>query len=124
MGVCVLAEFGRFLLYNLLVDGGSDNLEDSSDSDEENEEGNSFRGYKQMLLILQSQGTDTGKSFLSEVLATIFHGKKYGIQSTLSFDVARGFLCKGEPIIIDDYNNDEVGSVLLSRASKSIWGRL
>lgn len=32
-------------------------------------------------------------------------------------------LSKGEPVVIDDYNNDEIGCVLVSRASKAIWGK-
>jgi plasmid replication initiation protein len=63
LGVCALAEFGRFLIYNILVDGGrGEEMEDTDDSDSEDQEVE-FRGYKQMLLVLQSTEVETGKSF-------------------------------------------------------------
>ena len=100
LGVCALAEFGRFLLYNVLVDGAS--AEDIVDSDDSLSEAPEieFRGYKQMLLVLQSQQVETGKSFMSEVLLRIFHGKKIGLLSTLSFDSAKTLLGNGEPVVI------------------------
>ena len=99
--MCVLAEFGRFLIYNLLVDGQNDeDSDDSDESDNENEQAEVFHGYKQMLLVLQSQAVETGKSFLSEILVRIFHGKKQGIHSTLTFDSAKNLLGKGEPVVI------------------------
>ena len=118
-----MAEFGRFLLYNILVDSGED-LGDMEDSDDENDDQvEEFRGYKQLLLVLQSKQVETGKSLLSEVLLRIFHGRKTGLQSTVSFDSAKVLLGKGDPVVIDDFNNDDVGSVLISRASKAIWGK-
>lgn len=97
LGVCILAEFGRFLIYPLLVDG-------EQNEDDESSDGNSaiFRGYKQMILVLQSETVETGKSFLCEVLARIFYGSKHGICSTVSFDSARRLLGKGEPVIIGE----------------------
>ena len=116
-------EFGRFLLYNILVDGGEPlgNLDESDDDIEEPLA--EFRGYKQMLLVLQSKQVETGKSLLSELLLRIFHGKKTGLQSTVSFDSAKVLLGKGEPVVIDDFNNDDIGSVLISRGSKAVWGK-
>ena len=102
LGVCVLAEFARFLIYGLLVDGEQNEDVDSSDdeADVAMQENDFFRGYKQMILILQSETVETGKSFLSEMLARMFHGSKHGISSTISFDSARKLLGKGEPVII------------------------
>ena len=99
LGVCVLAEFGRFLNYNLVVDGEREEDEEEN-SDNDNEEDCFLQGYKQMILILQSGTVETGKSFLCEVLARMFHGKKHGICSTISFDSARKLLGNGEPVII------------------------
>ena len=111
-------------MYNLLVDGGCD---ESGDEEEEDDATNDtvaeFSGYKQMMLVLQSQAVETGKSFLSEILVRIFHGKKMGVHSTLSFDSAKSLLGRGEPVVIDDYLNDEIGCTLLSRASKAIWAK-
>jgi len=125
LGVCVIAEFGRLLLYNCLVDGsGEDENMDDEDSDNgEAPNTEEFRGYKQMLLVLRSKSVETGKSFLSELLLRIYHRKKRTLHSTLSFDSAKVLMGKGEPIVIDDWNNDDIGSTLLSRASKSIWGK-
>ena len=64
------------MLYDILVDG-----ENLIDDDDEDLLGDDFRGYKQMLLVLQSQQVETGKSFLSEVLVRMFHGKKQGIHN-------------------------------------------
>ena len=92
----MLAEFGRFLLYNVLVDG------DSNISGEENEEdgADGLRGYKQLLLVLQSSECETGKSFLSDVLLRIFYGYKHAKHSTVSFDSAKVLLGNGEPVVI------------------------
>ena len=82
------------------MDGaGAEDLMDSDDSLSEAPE-IEFRGYKQMLLVLQSQQVETGKSFLSEILLRIFHGKKIGLLSTLSFDSAKTLLGNGEPVVI------------------------
>ena len=127
--MCVLAEFGRFLIYNLLVDGDCDDEDEDEDevmSDSEISESMhrvKFMGYKQMMIILQSEAVETGKSFISELLVRIFHGKKAGIHSILSFDSAKSLIGKAEPVIIDDYVNDDLGCVLLSRASKAIWAK-
>ena len=103
MGVCILTEFGRFLIYNLLVDGEQSEYSDDSDaSDGEMDQNDGFRGYKQMMVILQSQAVETGKSFFSEVLVRMFHGRKHGIFSTISFDSAKKLLGKGEPVIIGE----------------------
>ena len=83
------------MLYDILVDG-----ENLIDDDDEDLLGDDFRGYKQMLLVLQSQQVETGKSFLSEVLVRMFHGKKQGIHSTLSFDSAKFLLGRGEFVVI------------------------
>ena len=93
------------------------------DSDDEGDGEEDFHGYKQMLLVLQSKQVETGKSLLSEILLRIFHGRKTGLLSTVSFDSAKWLLGKGSPVVIDDFNNDEIGRVLLSRASKAIWGK-
>jgi len=123
LGVCVLAEFGRFLLYNAVVDG-EDCAQENLDNGEENDPDDAgFHGHKQMLLVLQSNEVETGKSFISELLVRIFHGKKTGIFSTISFDSAKVLLGRGEPVVIDDFNNDDLGSVLISRGSKAIWGK-
>ena len=53
-----------------------------------------------MLLVLQSGQVDTGKSLLAEILVRIFHGRKQGIHSTLSFDGAKPLLGRGEPIAV------------------------
>lgn len=122
--MCALTEFGRILLYNILVDG--DREGPNSDSDDEDDLAQNeinFKGYKQMILILNSQEVETGKSFLAEILLRIFHGRKVGLHSTLSFESAKNCLRTGEPIVIDDYNNDNVGATLISRASKAIWGQ-
>ena len=114
LGVCVIAEFGRLLLYNILVDssGEDENMDDSEDSDNgEAPNTEEFRGYKQMLLILRSKSVETGKSFLAELLLRMYHGKKRTLHSTLSFDSAKVLLGKGEPIVIDDWNNDEIGQL-------------
>jgi hypothetical protein len=97
LGVCVLAEFGRFLLYNILVDGEDCNTQEAELEETDEEE---FRGYKQMLLVLQSGEVETGKSFLAEILLRIFHGRKHAIHSTLSFESAKSLLGKGEPVVI------------------------
>ena len=126
------------MLYNLLVDD-EDAEGDESDT-EESDDMTHNHGYKQMMLILQSHCVETGKSFFSEILARIYHGKKQGINSLLSFEGAKVLLSKGEPVIIgmlskifllysngqffsDDYSNDNVGSILLTRGSKSIWSK-
>ena len=74
-------------------------MEDTDDSDSEDQEVE-FRGYKQMLLVLQSTEVETGKSFLSEIVTRLFHGKKTGILSTISFNSAKTLLGNGEPIVI------------------------
>ena len=125
LGLCALAEFGRLLIYNILVDG-QDSSEDMDDSDDGGDTASSpqeFRGYKQMLLVLSSQAVETGKSFLADLFLRIYHGKKRSLHSTLSFDSAKVLLSQGEPIVIDDYLNDDIGSVFLSRASKACWGK-
>ena len=96
LGICILAEFGHFLLYNILVDAGDEGLDDLEDDTMTP----TMRGYKQMLLVLQSPGVDTGKSFLSETLVRIFHGRKQGIFSTVSFDGIKPVLGRGEPVVI------------------------
>ena len=90
LGICLLVEFARVMLYNVLVD------EESTDLNEETE----LHGYKQMILILQSRCVETGKSFFSELLSRIYHGKKQNIHSVLSFESAKALLSKGDPIII------------------------
>ena len=125
-----------------------DNQQDNNDSDDESDsENDDLSGYKQMILILQSQCVETGKSFFCELLSRIFHGRKQDIHSVLSFESAKVMLSKGQPVIIgklppqvwlcsahlyinivpycvlDDYMNDSIGSTLLSRASKSIWAK-
>ena len=94
-----MAEFGRFLLYNVLIDDEC-SMEDSHDSDEENNEREVVVGYKQMILVLQSQCVETGKSFFCELLSRMYHGKKQDIYSVLSFESAKWLLSKGEPVII------------------------
>ena len=89
------------MLYNLLVDD-EDAEGDESDT-EESDDMTHNRGYKQMMLILQSHCVETGKSFFSEILARIYHGKKQGINSLLSFEGAKVLLSKGEPVIIGSY---------------------
>lgn len=126
--MCALTEFGRILLYNILVDGDRDGPpgDDSEDSEDENadaEDQITFKGYKQMILILHSQAVETGKSFLAEILLRLFHGRKVGLHSTLSFDSAKILLKQGEVIVIDDFNNDDIGATLVSRSSKAIWGQ-
>ena len=101
LGLCALTEFGRILLYNLFVDG--DREGGSEDSDEEvgpTDQAVVFRGYKQMILIINSQQVETGKSFLADLLLRIFHGRKVGLNSTISFDSCKEFLRKGEPIVV------------------------
>jgi len=121
LGLCILAEFGRFLCYNLMVD---EDQQDINDADTESEsESDDLMGYKQLILVLQSQCVETGKSFFCELLSRIFHGRKQDIHSVLSFESAKVMLSKGQPVIIDDYMNDSIGSTLLSRASKSIWAK-
>ena len=88
-----MVEFGRILLYNLLID------EENKDADWENEE-DVMHGYKQMILVLQSRCVETGKSFFSELLSRIFHGRKQNIHSVLTFESAKILLSKGDPIII------------------------
>ena len=99
--MCVLAEFSRFLIYNLLVDGEMED-EDEVDLLESGDNGDKFRGYKQMILVLHSEHVETGKSFLCEVLARLFYGSKHGICSIISFDSARKLLGNGEPVIIGE----------------------
>ena len=99
LGLCAVTEFGRILNYNLLVDGERDGEPDDSE-DEADEVVDQFRGYKQCILILNSQEVETGKSFLAELLLRIYHGRKVAANSTLSFDSAKEFLRKGEPIVI------------------------
>ena len=106
LGVCVLAEFGRFLLYNAVVDG-EDSAQDNLDIEEEIDHGDAgFHGHKQMMLVLQSNEVETGKSFISELLVRIFHGKKTGIFSTISFDSAKVLLGRGEPVVIGGFENN------------------
>lgn len=102
LGLCALTEFGRILLYNILVDGDREGPLDESDDEDggPNEDDITFHGYKQMILVLNSQEVETGKSFLAEVLLRIFHGRKIGLNSTISFDSSKEFLKKGEPIVI------------------------
>ena len=124
LGVCILAEFGRVLLYNILVDGGSSEEGiDNSDSEDESNCDSRLRGYKQMLLVLRSQAVETGKSFIAEILLRLYHGKKTTLHSSLSFDSAKVLLGKGEPIVIDDYNNDDLSCIMLSRVSKAVWSQ-
>ena len=100
LGVCLLAEFGRFILYNCLVDGQDTNMQDEGNEDDDAADEEEFVGYKQMMLVLQSGEVETGKSFLSDVLLRIFYGVKHVKHSTLSFDSAKSLLGKGEPVII------------------------
>jgi len=125
LGVCSLVEFGRLLCYNLLVDGTTgENCGDSDDDDSDGvEQEAEFRGYKQLLLVLQSNQVETGKSLLADIVTRIFHGRKTELKSTISFNCAKSLLGRGEPVVIDDFNNDDIGMVLLSRASKAIWGK-
>lgn len=90
-----MAEFGRVLLYNILIDE-----QGTGDYDIDQDEDEVMHGYKQMLLVLQSQSVETGKSFFCELLSRIFHGKKRNIHSILSFESAKHLLSKGEPVII------------------------
>ena len=104
LGICIMTEFGRFLNYNLLVDdeepenADSDSDEDTDGKDETKAE--TVTGYKQMIIILQSQCVETGKSFFCELLSRLFHGRKQDIHSVLSFESAKVLLSKGEPVII------------------------
>ena len=100
LGLCALTEFGRILLYPLLVDGNREGPMD--ESDDENGLGNEINcnGYKQMVLLLNSRAVETGKSFLAEVLLRIYHGYKTGLNSTISFDSSKELLKKGETIVI------------------------
>ena len=100
LGLCAITEFGRVLLYNILVDG--DREVPSEDSEDENATVDDivFRGYKQMVLILNSQECETGKSFLAELMLRMYHGRKVAANSTLSFDSSKELLRKGEPIVI------------------------
>lgn len=93
LGICLLAEFGRVLLYNLLID-------EENSRDGEPDEEHIMHGYKQMILVLQSQSVETGKSFFCELMSRIFHGKKKNIHSILSFDSAKSLLSMGDPVII------------------------
>jgi len=93
LGICLLAEFGRVLLYNLLID-------EESNRDDEPDEEDIMHGYRQMILVLQSQSVETGKSFFCELMSRIFHGKKKNIHSILSFDSAKLLLSLGDPVII------------------------
>lgn len=98
LGLCILAEFGRILLYNLLIDDESTSNEEN-DSDGESEDYYT-NGYKQMILVLQSQCVETGKSFFCEILSRLFHGRKKDIHSVLSFESAKLLLTRGDPVII------------------------
>ena len=100
--MCVLAECGRFLLYNILVDG------EDCDTDDQEPDDSSDIGYKQMLLVLQSTEVETGKSFLADLILRIFHGVKTSKHATLSFESAKTLLGRGEPVVIGlstFYNN-------------------
>jgi len=124
LGLCGITEFGRILLYNILVDGERElQTEESEDERVTSAEDIIFSGYKQMVLVLNSQQVETGKSFMAEMLLRIFYGRKVGANGTLSFDSSKEFFRKGEPVVVDDFNNDTVGATLLSRASKAIWGQ-
>ena len=85
----------------VLVDNNDDDLMlVSDDSDKERDMEDFPRGYKQMMLVLHSHETETGKSLLAEILLRIFHGRKQGLHSVLSFDSAKTLFSKGEPIVI------------------------
>ena len=105
LGVCSLCEFGRFHIYNLLVDNSGDNLEDTDD-DSDTDDQVDLVGYKQILVCLQSTEVETGKSFLSEIATRLFYGKKKEILSTISFNSAKTMLGHGEPIIIGGYKHN------------------
>ena len=98
LGICILAEFGRFLCYNLMVD--EDQQENGASDTGSESENDDLRGYEQLILILQSQCVETGKSFFCELLSRIFHGRKQDIHSVLSFESAKVMLSKGQPVII------------------------
>ena len=104
LGVCSLVEFGRLLSYNILVDGSTgENYGDSDDGDSddgENEQEAEFRGYKQLLLVLQSTQVETGKSLLADIATRILHGRKTELKSTISFNCAKSLLGRGEPVVI------------------------
>ena len=83
-------------MYNLLID--EESLDNSDfDMDEESE---ISHGYKQMILVLQSQCVETGKSFFFEILSRLFHGIKRNIHSVLRFESAKMLLSRGDPVII------------------------
>ena len=67
------------------------------DMDEESE---ISHGYKQMILVLQSQCVETGKSFFCDILSRLFHCSKRNIHSVLSFESAKMLLSRGDPVII------------------------
>ena len=95
-------EFGRLFCYNCLVDGStSESSGDSEDdSDDDNNQDAEVRGYKQLLVVLQSTQVETGKSLLADIASRIFHGKKVGLNSTISFNCAKTLLGRGEPVLI------------------------
>ena len=66
----------------------------------ENEQEAEFRGYKQLLLVLQSTQVETGKSLLADIATRIFHGRKTELKSTISFNCAKSLLGRGEPVVI------------------------
>ena len=83
-------------MYNLLID--EESLDNSDfDMDEESE---ISHGYKQMILVLQSQCVETGKSFFFEILSRLFHCTKRNIHSVLSFESAKMLLSRSDPVII------------------------
>ena len=101
LGLCGITEFGRILCYNVLVDGEREvQTDESEDETEIAAEDIIFSGYKQMMLIINSQEVETGKSFMAEMLLRIYHGRKVGANGTLSFDSCKEFLRKGEPIVV------------------------
>ena len=102
LGVCSLVEFGRYLAYNILVDGSSGNDDEDSEDEDSVAAGAELVGYKQLLLVLQSNEVETGKSLLANIASRIFHGKKVELMSTISFNNARTMLGRGEPIIIGE----------------------